>query len=403
MISSIIPRGHHRGLIHIRCCLETFRSQPYPLRGDRSSLREGTHEVTTGADRFERTGSPHPPEPKPKKPVNTLFSLARTLIDIPSITGNEGALARYLHEELTVRGFAVRLQEVQADRFNLFADQGEPVRVVLCTHLDTVAPFIPSSEDEEHIYGRGACDAKGIMAAMITTAENLPPPDARRVGLLFVVGEEADSIGARKANELAVGSDYIIVGEPSQNRLVSGHKGALEFVIRAEGEAAHSAYPHRGDSAIDRLIHALHRITHADWGRDTPLGDATVNVGTIAGGLAGNVVPPSAEARVFVRLVSASSRAQRTLDEIVGGDPKLSYEIGTRSEPVICGTLDGFEAEPVAFGSDIPALTAFGIPLMLGPGSIHDAHGAGEKIEKRQLSEGVRLYGKMVRKLLEAP
>jgi len=334
--------------------------------------------------------------------VTNLFSLARTLIDIPSITGNEGALAKYLYEELTGRGFGVRLQEIEADRFNLFADRGGPVRVVLCTHLDTVAPFSPSSEDEEHIYGRGACDAKGIMAAMITAAESLSASEVQRVGLLFVVGEEANSIGAHHANELAVGSDYIIVGEPTENRLVSGHKGAFEFVVRAEGTAAHSAYPHLGDSAIDRLIRALHRITHADWGHDTRLGEATVNVGTMAGGIAGNVVPPSAEARVFVRLVGPSGEAERTLARIMAEDPKLSYEITTRSEPVSCMTLEGFEAEPVAFGSDIPALTDFGIPLMLGPGSIHDAHGDGEKIEKRQLSEGVRLYGEMVRKLLEA-
>jgi acetylornithine deacetylase len=333
--------------------------------------------------------------------VTPLFPLARALIDIPSVTGNEGALAHFLDKELTARGFAVRLQEAGPERFNVFADHGEPVGVVLCTHLDTVAPFIPSSEDEECIYGRGACDAKGILAAMVTAAEGLSPGEARQVGLLFVVGEEVDSIGARKANELGVDSRYIIVGEPTENRLASGHKGALEFVIRARGTAAHSAYPDQGDSAIDGLLHALEGIRQADWGRDAPLGDATVNVGTVAGGVAGNVVPPTAEARVFVRLVGSSAQAEETLDRIVAEDPRLTYEITIRSEPVTCITLDGFEARPVAFGSDIPALTTFGKPLMVGPGSIHDAHSDGERIEKRQLSEGVRLYRKLVRKLLE--
>ena len=337
-----------------------------------------------------------------RRAVTTLFSFARSLIDIPSVTGNEGALARFLCDEITDRGFTVRLQAVGTNRFNLFACHNQPVQVVLCTHLDTVAPFIPSSEDEDWIYGRGACDAKGILAAMVTAAGSLSPPEVPRVGLLFVVGEEVDSIGALRANDLGVGSSYIIVGEPTGNRLVSGHKGALEFVIRAEGVAAHSAYPDRGDSAIDRLLHALHQVRHAAWGRDASLGEATVNIGSVAGGLAGNVVPPSAEARVFVRLVGPSASAEQTLARIVAEDPKLTYEITSRSEPVTGMTLDGFEGEPVAFGSDIPALTTFGKPLMLGPGSIHDAHSDGEKIEKRQLSEGVRLYREMVRTLLES-
>jgi len=333
--------------------------------------------------------------------VTSLFSLARALIDIPSVTGDEGALARFLAEEMTARGFAVRTQDVGPERFNLFAEQGDEVSVVMCTHLDTVAPFFPSSEDEEFIYGRGACDAKGILAAMVTATGDLTPEEAGRVGLLFVVGEETDSVGAHMANELSVGSRYIVVGEPTQNRLASGHKGALEFLLRASGTAAHSAYPDRGDSAIDRLLCALERIRLADWGQDTPLGDATVNVGTVAGGIAGNVVPQTAEARVFVRLVGPSVRAEQTLDQIVAGDSRLTYEITTRSEPVTCLTLDGYEASPVAFGSDIPALTSFGEPLLLGPGSIHDAHSDGERIEKRQLSESVRLYRDVVRQLLE--
>jgi acetylornithine deacetylase len=333
--------------------------------------------------------------------MKSLFSLTRALIDIPSVTGEEGKLARYLAEELPARGFAVHLQEVAPDRFNVFAHHGEPVIVVLCTHLDTVPPHIPSSEDRDHIYGRGACDAKGILAAMVTAAEMLPPHEADKVGLLFVAGEEVDSVGARRANELSVGSRHIIVGEPTENRLASGHKGALEFVIRAEGTAAHSAYPHRGDSAVLRLLEALEPIRHADWGRDTTLGDATVNIGTLAGGVAGNVVPPTAEARVFVRLVEPSIHALRTLDGIVAGDPLLTYEIVTRSEPVRCFLPVGAEASPMAFGSDIPALTTFGEPLMLGPGSIHDAHTEGEKVEKRQLTEGVRLYLDLVGKLLE--
>ncbi len=333
--------------------------------------------------------------------MTALFSLTRALIDIPSVTGDEGALARFLETELITRGFTVRLQEIGPERFNVFADHGEPVRVVLCTHLDTVAPFIASSEDEGVIHGRGACDAKGILAAMVTAAEQLSPEELRHVGLLFVVGEEVDSVGAHRANDLAVHSEYVVVGEPTGNRLASGHKGALEFVIHADGTAAHSAYPERGDSAIERLLQALERIRRADWGRGKPLGDATINIGTVSGGVAGNVIPASAEARVFVRLVGPLAEAKETLAQIAGRDSRLAYEITTQSEPVTCVTLDGFEATPVAFGSDIPALTAFGKALLLGPGSIHDAHSDGEKIEKRQLSEGVELYRDVVRRLLE--
>jgi acetylornithine deacetylase len=333
--------------------------------------------------------------------VTQLFSLIRQLIDIPSVTGEERQLAEFLNRALVARGFGVRLQEVEPKRFNVLAHFGEPIRVVLCTHLDTVSPFIPSSEDAQFIYGRGACDAKGILAAMVTAAEQLQRDGFRQVALLFVVGEEGDSVGAHKANELGVGNEYIVVGEPTENRLASGHKGSLEFVLRAGGTAAHSAYPERGDSAIERLLHGLESIRQVDWGRSTLLGDATVNIGMLSGGVAGNVIAPHAEARVFVRLVGTVADAKTKLEEIVAEDSGLTYQISTANEAVTCETLDGFDAAPVAFGSDIPSLTTFGKPLLLGPGSIHDAHGNDEKIGKQQASDGVQLYCDVVRRLLE--
>ena len=335
--------------------------------------------------------------------MTPLFSLIRELIDIPSVTGDELAIAQFLEGELAKRRFTVRLQEVEPERFNVVAHFADSVEVVLCTHLDTVAPFIASSEDADFIYGRGACDAKGVLATMVAAAEQLHSDSVHGVGLLFVVGEEVDSAGARHANELRINSRYVIVGEPTENQLASGHKGALEFLLRAEGIAAHSAYPEHGDSAIDRLLTALDRIRQANWGQNPRLGSATVNIGTVSGGVAGNVLAPQAEARVFVRLVGPVAEARAALDGIVNGDARLSYEVTTESETVECETIEGFDAKPVAFGSDIPALTAFGKPLLLGPGSIHDAHTDGEKIAKQQALEAVDLYYRIARHLLETP
>ena len=333
--------------------------------------------------------------------MTQLFSFIRELIDIRSETGEELFVAKFLEKRLAERGFRVLLQPVEPGRFNLFALISDFVELTLCTHLDTVEPFIASSEDAEFIYGRGACDAKGALAAMVTAAEQLHKDGVRGVGLLFVVGEEVDSVGARRANELGIQSRYVIVGEPTENRLASGHKGAFEFLLRAEGVAAHSAYPEHGDSAIDRLLTALNEIRAVDWGQSPLLGSATVNIGTVSGGVAGNVVAPHAEARVFVRLVGPVADARAVLDGFVHRDTRLTYEVTTESEAVECETIEGFESSPVAFGSDIPSLTNFGKPLLLGPGSIHDAHTDGEKIAKQQALEAVELYYRVAKHLLE--
>ncbi|MCZ6916744.1 MAG: M20/M25/M40 family metallo-hydrolase [Gemmatimonadetes bacterium] len=333
--------------------------------------------------------------------MSTLFEFIRELIDIPSVTGDEEPIARFLERELDTRGFRVTLQEVAHGRLNVFAGDAGTAVVVLCTHLDTVPPFMPSAEDDEFIYGRGACDAKGILAAMVTAAERLRGGGIDGVGLLFVVGEETDSAGARKANELGVHSRYIVVGEPTHNVPASGHKGAFGFVLKASGTAAHSAYPERGDSAIDRLLAVLERVRHTSWGTDAMLGEASCNVGTIAGGAAGNVIAPNAEARVLVRTVGPAAEARATLDRLIDGDPKLHYDIVTENDAVWCETLPGVDAAPVAFGSDIPSLTAFGKPLLFGPGNIHDAHTDDEKIAKRDVEDAVDLYCRAVTHLMQ--
>ena len=332
--------------------------------------------------------------------MDDLFSLIRTLVDVPSVTGNEGALAGLLEKHLAVRGYRVTLQEVAPGRPNVFATTVKPPAVVFCTHLDTVPPYYSSSEDDRFIYGRGACDAKGILATMMEAAERLRQKGTDDVGLLFVVGEELDSIGAKHANQLAPGSRYVVVGEPTENRLASGHKGTFKVKLRAQGKAAHSAYPDLGDSAIDRLLDALASIRRADWGRSEVLGEATVNVGTISGGVAANVIAPSAEASVFVRVVGRAADVASRLDGLLSADPKLGYEIVAQNDAVFCETLPGFETAPVAFGTDIPSLTAFGKPLLIGPGSIQVAHSADEKIEKREVLRAVELYCRVAEELL---
>jgi acetylornithine deacetylase len=329
-----------------------------------------------------------------------LISYIRRLVDIPSVSGEEEEVAKFLEGDLGERGFSVTLQEVGEGRPNVYAlGAAELPRVVFCTHLDTVPPFIESREDDEYVYGRGSCDAKGILAAMVQAAVGLREKGAN-VGLLFVVGEEVDSIGALAANELDSRAEYVVVGEPTENRMASGHKGGLKVRIRASGRAAHSAYPHLGESAIERLLDGLGPIREADWGRSALLGEATVNVGTIAGGLAANVLAPDAEAEVFVRVVGQAREVRDKLDAILKGHPRLSYEVISESDAVTCMTLPGYEVAPVSFGTDIKSLRRFGKPLLIGPGSIHDAHTSGEKIGKKEAQDAVEYYQRIAETLL---
>lgn len=333
--------------------------------------------------------------------METLFRYIRELIDIASVSGAEGDVARYLESDLAARKFKVQLQQVEQDRFNVYAPLGgKAPRGVLCTHIDTVPPYFESSEDESYIYGRGSCDAKGIAAAMVHAAEQLRDDGVDDVALLFVVGEEVDSIGALAAAKMDIQPQWVLVGEPTENKMATGHKGNLKFVLKAEGKAAHSAYPHLGDSAIERLLRTLEKMRTTDWGRNDVLGDATINIGTVSGGLAANVIAPHAQADVFVRVVGSSADAERAMKEIVDADPKLSIQMVSECDAVFCETLEGFETAPVSFGTDIPSLKRFGKTLLLGPGSILDAHTAGEKIGKTEVVEAVTYYQDAVGTLL---
>src|SRR5271154_6171477 len=337
---------------------------------------------------------------KPLDPID----LTRRLVDIESTTYNEGAVGAYLEAFLRERGFAVERTAVAqpknsrytGERFNVYAGNGERPDVVLSTHMDTVPPFFPSSEDDLFLYGRGSCDAKGIIAAQLAAVERLREAGVA-AALLFVVGEERDSAGAKLANLEPKGSRFLINGEPTENRLALASKGTLRAEIRAHGKMAHSAYPELGDSAVHKLVHALERLLAVELPTVDGIGPSTLNIGLITGGHAPNVIADSAVAQVLVRLVGPSEQTRRTIEQAVAGLAEVEF---TLEIPFIrMRQVEGIETMVAAFTTDIPALTNWGEPLLLGPGSIHVAHTPFEKIAKRELLEAVDLYFDLAQRL----
>lgn len=333
-----------------------------------------------------------------------LFALTRALIDIDSTTGLEKEvgdfLFRHLEDLVQASGGAVEKMPVEENRFNVFAVWGEPI-VVLSTHMDTVPPFFPSSEDEEFIHGRGACDTKGGIAAMLQAARDLLEEGVRGFGLLFVVGEETDSLGAQVANRQPRGSRYLIDGEPTENRLALGSKGYLYIRIEAEGRAAHSAYPELGESAIDRLLDVLTRLRGLPLPTDPVLGETTLNIGTLAGGRASNIVADQARAEVTIRTVGTAGDLKRRISEAVHTVPGVRIAEIRETPAVQLGSLPGFATTIVKYTTDVPRLGAWGEPFLLGPGSIHVAHTSEERIAKQDLLDAARHYRDMVRQLLD--
>jgi acetylornithine deacetylase len=330
--------------------------------------------------------------------MEDVFKLTRTLIDIPSVTPEEAAVGEWLYRylsDLAARhnGIAEK-HEVEPNRYNVYAQFGEPV-VTLSTHMDTVPPFIPSSEDEEFIRGRGACDTKGIIASMLVSAERLLARGTRNIALLFVVGEERNSAGAQYAALNPRGSKFIINGEPTENQLALGSKGALRYEIVARGRMAHSAYPELGESAIDKLLDALASIRKIELPVDPVLGPSTLNIGTIHGGRAPNVIPDEARAEIFIRLVGESAGTREALREAIGDKADLNFVLEIPALRLTA--VKGLPTTVVAYTTDIPAFQgAWGRPLLLGPGTIHVAHTLEERVPKRQLLDAVEIYQRMV-------
>jgi acetylornithine deacetylase len=329
------------------------------------------------------------------------LALTRQLIDIPSTTENEHDVGEFLDATLTRLGFATRRQEVTPARFNVFASAGGTPRVIINSHIDTVPPWFAASEDEEFIYGRGACDTKGVIAAMLAAGERLLARGTRDFAFLFVVGEETDSIGAKSANTAfrGIGSEYVLVGEPTESTFARASKGAFTAIVRFEGKAGHSAYPERGDSAINKLAAAVTAINAEDWGTHDVLGQATVNVGVIRGGQKPNVIAAEAEAEMIFRLVSDPDEIQPRLEKLLSRFNGRIIE-GRGNPPQFMIVPPGASSAVVAFNTDVPHLRGLGQPLLFGPGSILDAHGANEKISKKELLAAVETYELTILSLL---
>jgi len=329
-----------------------------------------------------------------------LFELTRQLVDIPSITGDEATVGHFLSSLLQGLGYRVERQPIDQNRFNIIATRSQPATVVFSTHLDTVPPFIASSEDAESIFGRGSCDAKGIIAAQIFAAEKLLARDYSEVGLLFTVDEELGSLGARAADKhpLASQCQFLINGEPTDNKLASGSKGSMRLKITTTGRSAHSAYPEAGDSAIEGLLDVLQTLRGCNWPHDEFFGETTCNIGVVAGGTRPNVIAAEASADLQIRLARDIEQVKRVVEDAIDG--RGSVEFLSAHDPLRFFTVPGFDECVVRFTTDIPYLTHWGKQLLLGPGSILDAHTDHERVSKRELNEAVELYVRLAQQLL---
>jgi acetylornithine deacetylase len=329
-----------------------------------------------------------------------LFELTTSLMKIPSVSGEEEAVGFFLRDYLESLGWTVELQAVSENQNNVIAYLNETPCVFLSTHMDVVPPHIPPTEDEEKIYGRGACDAKGIIASQITAAQELRKQGIDGIGLLFTVDEEQSSTGAKVANEheIAKKCEFLINGEPTDLDLAIGSKGSLRLFLRTKGKAAHSAYPEEGDSAIEKLLDVLADLRETDLPSDEFFGETTMNIGTISGGLKTNIIPPNAEAGLHIRLVTDEKPIVEKLEKVIGERGEL--EIASFSLPVKLLQVEGFNQKVVRFTTDIPHLTNWGQPLLLGAGSILVAHTKNEFVLKKDLEKSVELYVNLVKKLL---
>jgi acetylornithine deacetylase len=329
--------------------------------------------------------------------MTDVVALAAELLTIDSSTGAENAVVDFVSKWLVARAWNVTLQEVTRGRTNIWASRSGR-GVTLSTHLDTVPPFIGPRLDGDQLRGRGACDAKGIAAAMMVAAENLAKQGEQRVDLLFVVGEEKGSDGARAANRLAPSSRFLVNGEPTESKLASGAKGSLRVTVRTRGRAAHSAYAHLGQSAIKPMLALLPELEALQLPTDDVLGATTLNIGTIRGGTEANIVPAQAEAEIMFRLVGDDEPVRAQVKKWAKGRAEL--EFGSYIPAQRFHTIDGFEVAPVAYTTDIPLLGRWGTPLLFGPGSIHVAHTPDEYIDVNELRAAVDAYERIVRSLL---
>jgi acetylornithine deacetylase len=320
-----------------------------------------------------------------------------SFVALDSVSGGERAYAEAAAEALAAIGFATELVPAAPGRPNVVARRGSG-RVLFCTHLDTVPPFIPARREPDRLYGRGACDAKGAFACMLAAARRLLAAGADDLAFLLVVGEEVDHRGAKAAAELDLKADAVILGEPTEGRLMMAQKGILRLLVRARGRAAHSGYPETGESAIEKLLLVLTRMRALELGSDPLLGPAFLNIGRIAGGVAANVLAPAAEAELLLRTVTPPDALIARLRAAAGEEAEI--ELAARTDPIHLHTLPGFSPAIAGFATDAPYLTGIGPVLLAGPGSIKIAHTAEEHVTHADLQAGIELYVELARRVL---
>jgi acetylornithine deacetylase len=329
--------------------------------------------------------------------MTDVVSLAAELLAIQSTTGSEASVVDFVSRWLVARGWSVTMQEVSRGRANIWASRSGG-GVTFSTHLDTVPPFVPPRLEGTRLFGRGSADAKGIAAAMMVAADRLASAGEKRVDVLFVVGEEKGSDGARAANNLATRSRFLINGEPTESKLASGAKGSLRVTLRTRGREAHSAYPQLGKSAIEPMLELLPTLRSLKLASDPVLGETTVNIGTIRGGTEANVIPAHAEAELMFRLVGDVEPLKKSIH--AWAKDRADVEFGSHIPAQKFATVPGFETGPVAYTSDIPLLSNWGEPLLFGPGSIHVAHTPDEYIDVEELRTSVDTYERLAKTLL---
>jgi acetylornithine deacetylase len=326
----------------------------------------------------------------------TAIAFARELIDIDSTTGQEDRAGRWLADRLRSMGYQVLEQPLDRGCANVVATL-DPPDVVISTHFDCVPPFFPSDVREGRLYGRGACDAKGIVAAQVAAVERLRGAGEQRVGLLFVAGEERGSDGAAAANQLSTTSRFLINGEPTDNRLAIATRGVLRVRLHATGRAAHSSTPERGISAIDRLLDALIQLRSLELPHDNLLGTTHYTIGLIEGGVAHNVVSPHASAEVLFRTVGDTDQLVARLAAL---EPLVRVEEVLRIAAIRMHTVPGFDSAVFPFTTDVPLLDRWGAPLLFGPGSILVAHTEDEHLSIAELERGIDGYVALARACL---
>ncbi|MEL6820945.1 MAG: M20/M25/M40 family metallo-hydrolase [Calditrichota bacterium] len=327
-----------------------------------------------------------------------LEQLAVDLINIPSITGSENAVLSYLEEFGKSHQLLVRRLPVIENRYNILLSHTPEPSILFCTHCDTVPPFIDARIENGKVYGRGSCDAKGILATMLHTLLELPEEHAKHTGLLVVVGEETDSIGAKSLSPEILNADFIILGEPTENQLVSAQKGCCIFELNASGIAAHSGYPEQGSSAVNLLLEQLELLSRENWGQNTILGKSSFNIGTISGGEAANMVPSSATASCSIRLVDDSIKTVDRLQQLLL--PHIDLSIKTASNPVHLYVPEGYDSIVVGYGSDASYLQKLAPVILCGPGSILQAHRPDEHIRISDLYTAQERYKTLTANLL---